>query len=126
LTVKGRRPKPVPQRTCIGCRSVQGKRELVRVVRTPEGETVVDPTGRRNGRGAYVHKSRECWDLALKRGALERALKVAIGPDVRRTLAEYGHELPSAPPEVTPAEPEDNSVVSESDTTVVAQAEKGE
>lgn len=83
---------------------MQGKRELVRVVRTPEGEVAVDPTGRRNGRGAYVHKSRECWEMALKRGALERALKMAITADVRRSLSEYGDSLPSAPPEVPPAE----------------------
>lgn len=121
MAVKGRRPKPIPQRTCIGCRHVQGKRELVRVVRTPESEVVVDLTGRRNGRGAYVHKSRECWDLALKRGALERALKVAIGPDVRRTLAEYGNELPSAPPETAPVEPE-----GENESAAADQAEKGE
>ena len=109
MAVKVRRPKPVPQRTCVGCRGVQGKRELVRVVRTPEGEVVVDVTGRRNGRGAYVHKSRECWELALKRGALERALKVTISPDARQALTTYGCELPSAPPETGPAASEDGA-----------------
>lgn len=102
---KPRRPRPAPQRTCVGCRAVQGKRELVRVVRTPEGAVVVDPTGRENGRGAYVHRSRECWELALKRGALERALKTAIGAEARGELGEYGRALPSAPPEAPTQEP---------------------
>ncbi len=96
---KGRRPRRVPQRTCVGCRSTLAKRELVRVVRTPEGQVLVDPTGRMNGRGAYVHASRECWDLALKRGGLERALKVAIAPEARQALEEYGRSQPSAAPE---------------------------
>lgn len=97
VATKGKRPKPVPQRTCIGCRSVQAKRELVRIVRTPEAQVVVDPTGRKNGRGAYIHLTRECWDAALKRGALERALKVAIPADDRATLEAFGRDLPSVP-----------------------------
>lgn len=55
-------PKHIPQRTCIGCRTVQSKRELLRIVRTPEGRVVADPTGKRNGRGTYVHKTRECFE----------------------------------------------------------------
>ena len=90
----------IPQRTCVGCRQVQGKRELVRVVRTPDGEIVVDPTGRLNGRGAYVHSSRECFELALRRGGLERGLKTSLSPETRRTLETMAESLPSAPPEV--------------------------
>jgi hypothetical protein len=78
---------------------VQGKRELIRVVRTPEGDVAVDPTGRRNGRGAYVHASRECFALALRRGGLERGLKVSLSPDTRRALEAMAESLPSAPPE---------------------------
>ncbi len=98
---KARQPRPrrVPQRTCVGCRLVQGKREMIRIVRTPEGEVVVDPTGRRNGRGAYVHASRECLDLALKRGGLERGLKVSLSPEARQSLQAMAESLPSAPPE---------------------------
>ncbi len=92
-----KRPRRVPQRTCVACREVQAKRQLVRVVRTPEGEVVVDLTGRQNGRGAYVHQARECWETALKRGALERALKTSIGPEARRALEEYASALPPEP-----------------------------
>ncbi len=95
--MKVKRPRRVPQRTCVGCRATLGKRQLVRVVRTPEGKVVLDPTGRQNGRGAYVHESAECWDLALKRGNLERALKTSIDPDARGALEEYASRLPSAP-----------------------------
>jgi uncharacterized protein len=69
--------KHIPQRTCIGCREVDAKRELMRIVRTPEGHVVADPTGKRAGRGAYLHKERECWEAALgTRGGLAHALKL--------------------------------------------------
>ncbi|MFS8640208.1 MAG: YlxR family protein, partial [Symbiobacteriaceae bacterium] len=55
-------PKHVPQRTCIGCRAVRPKRELLRIVRTPEGEILFDPSGRRAGRGAYLCPSASCLD----------------------------------------------------------------
>ena len=97
--MKAPKRRRIPQRTCVGCRQVQGKREMIRIVRTPEGEVVVDPTGRRNGRGAYVHASRECVDLALKRGGLERGLKVSLSPEARRALETMAESLPSAPPE---------------------------
>lgn len=93
--MKGKRPRRIPQRTCVGCRETLAKRELVRVVRTPEGQVVLDPTGRQNGRGAYVHAVRECWDLALKRGSLERALKASVEPEARRALEEYASKLPA-------------------------------
>ena len=68
------RVKHVPQRTCVGCRSVIAKRQLVRVVRTADG-VVVDPTGKLAGRGAYLHDRRSCWEIGL-RGSLVHALKV--------------------------------------------------
>jgi predicted RNA-binding protein YlxR (DUF448 family) len=69
--------KHIPQRTCIGCREVEAKRTLMRIVRTPDGHVVADPTGKKAGRGAYLHKERECWEAALgARGGLERALKL--------------------------------------------------
>ncbi len=64
----------VPQRTCVGCGEVQGKRELLRIVRTPEGVITCDPTGKRNGRGAYVHRDRACFDRAVS-GRLLKALR---------------------------------------------------
>jgi uncharacterized protein len=97
--LKAPKRRRVPQRTCVGCRTAHGKRGLIRVVRTPEGEVVVDPTGKRNGRGAYVHASRECLELALRRGGLERGLKVTLAPETRRALEAMAESLPSAPPE---------------------------
>lgn len=90
----GPRPRRVPQRTCVGCRSVEGKRALVRVVRTPEGNVQLDPTGKRNGRGAYLHASRTCWDLALTRKALQHALKTEISDADRDALVVYRDSLP--------------------------------
>lgn len=67
--------KHIPRRSCIACRTVRDKRELVRIVRTPEGEVIVDPTGKRNGRGAYLCRAWDCYRAALKRKGLERAFK---------------------------------------------------
>lgn len=72
------RPRHVPLRTCIACRSTEAKRGLVRVVRTPAGRVELDATGKKNGRGAYVHETRGCWDEALKKDRLARALKLAV------------------------------------------------
>ena len=68
------RTRRVPQRTCVGCGEVEGKRELVRLVRTPEGALAWDPTGKRNGRGAYLHRDAACVERAASR--LPRALRV--------------------------------------------------
>jgi predicted RNA-binding protein YlxR (DUF448 family) len=84
----------VPQRTCVACRQVEGKRGLVRIVRTPEGAVQVDPTGKRNGRGAYLHASRACWDLALRRKTLQHALKIEISEADQAGLTEYRDKLP--------------------------------
>lgn len=78
----------------MGCGQVQGKREMVRVVRTPEGRVEVDPTGKRNGRGAYVHRMRPCWEAALKRGSLAHALKQALSELDRQALEQYTLSLP--------------------------------
>lgn len=75
--------KHVPVRTCIGCGQTRPKRELVRIVRTPEGEIVADATGRRAGRGAYLDPSAECLEKGLAGGALARALETAV-PDGQR------------------------------------------
>ncbi len=72
------RRKHIPQRTCVGCGQVQGKRDMTRVVRTAEGRVHIDPTGKCPGRGAYVHQARECWQLALQNRRLELALRVAL------------------------------------------------
>jgi predicted RNA-binding protein YlxR (DUF448 family) len=88
------RPKRVPLRTCIACRTTEAKRGLVRVVRTPEGGVELDPTGKRNGRGAYVHEARACWDAALQRDRLGRALKVAVAADDMERLRSHAASLP--------------------------------
>ncbi|HUT18505.1 MAG TPA: YlxR family protein [Anaerolineae bacterium] len=80
------RRKHVPQRTCIACREARAKRDLVRLVRTPEGALVIDETGRRNGRGAYLCRQRTCWETALKRGQVGRALKMEIGEQEKDML----------------------------------------
>lgn len=82
----------MPQRTCIGCRTTLAKKELVRVVRTPEG-IMVDPTGKTAGRGAYIHKIRSCWEQALK-GPINHALRVEITAADRQMLQEYADRLP--------------------------------
>ena len=70
--------RPAPQRTCVGCRTVQPKRQLVRLVRQASGLVVVDPTGKAQGRGAYLHDRRGCWLKALSGPALEHALKITL------------------------------------------------
>lgn len=90
---RGKRPRHVPQRTCVACRKVDAKREYIRLVRTlgPDGnQTVeVDPTGKANGRGAYLHRSRRCWSDALESGAIARSLKVELSKDDRERLWTY-------------------------------------
>jgi uncharacterized protein len=91
---RGSRPRHVPQRTCVACRQTSAKRQLVRVVRGVDGSVAIDPTGKRSGRGAYVCDSAECWQAALKRGILVRALKIEIIPEVDlQTLTAYAQRL---------------------------------
>ena len=71
-------PKKIPQRMCLGCREHKDKKDLVRVVRSPEGEVSVDLTGRKNGRGAYIKNSLEALMTAKKNNALKKALEVEI------------------------------------------------
>ena len=87
------RVKTPPQRTCVGCGTVRGKREMVRVIRTPEGAVVADPTGKRAGRGAYLCAQEECWKLGLARGRLERSLKVKITSEDTDALRAYATGL---------------------------------
>ncbi len=83
----GPRPKHVPVRMCIACRRPDAKRGLFRLVRDAEGHVSVDPTGKRAGRGAYLCHDPACWEQALKRRGLERALRVeALQSDDRAAL----------------------------------------
>jgi len=92
---QGNRPRPVPQRTCIGCRQEQGKRTLVRIVRTPESRVLVDATGKANGRGAYLHAQRACWEKALKGATIKNALKVTPAIEDMEALRAFGVALPA-------------------------------
>ena len=73
--------KKIPMRQCLGCREMKPKRELIRVVRSPEGEISLDFRGKANGRGAYLCPNPDCLKKAAKARALERALETAI-PDM--------------------------------------------
>lgn len=98
---KGPRPKRVPQRMCVSCREHDAKRGLIRIVRTPEGRVERDPTGRKNGRGAYLCHKPACWERALKSGALARALKTEIDASTAAALRDFAATLPR--PDVAPA-----------------------
>lgn len=82
-----KRPKHIPQRTCVGCHTVLPKRSLTRLVRRPEG-VQIDPSGKLAGRGAYLHNRRSCWERGLK-GSLAHALKVALTPADIEHLREF-------------------------------------
>jgi len=97
--------KHIPQRTCVACRQVQGKRSLIRLVRIEteggaEGRTeggaqvVVDGTGKRGGRGCYLHPNRQCWQNGLKGGKIEQALRTKLSAANRAELAAYAETLP--------------------------------
>ena len=74
--------KKIPMRTCIGCGAEKSKKELVRVVRDPEGHLSVDLTGRKNGRGAYICRSTECLKKARKGRRLEKSFSMQIPDEV--------------------------------------------
>lgn len=78
--------KKVPLRQCVGCGEMKSKKEMVRVIKTPEEEILIDATGRKNGRGAYLCPSMECLVKAEKNHGLERSFKMAIPKDVYESL----------------------------------------
>ena len=78
--------KKVPLRKCIGCNEMKNKKEMMRVLKTPEGEITLDVTGRKNGRGADVCFSKECLHKAIKNKGLERSLKMQIPQEVYENL----------------------------------------
>ena len=80
--------KKIPMRQCIGCREMKAKKELIRVVRSPEGAITLDSRGKSPGRGAYLCPSAACLAKARKTKALERSLDVPIPPEIWDSLAE--------------------------------------
>ncbi len=89
----GPRPKHVPQRTCIACRQVAGKRSFVRLVRTEHG-VEVDPSGKKAGRGTYLHPNQMCWQMALRGNRIEQALRTKLSAESRQALVEFMKTLP--------------------------------
>ncbi len=73
-------------RQCTGCREMKSKKEMIRVLKTAEDAIVLDATGKKNGRGAYICRSAECLEKAIKSRGLERSLKAAIPQDVYESL----------------------------------------
>ena len=86
------RTRKKPLRTCVGCRQKSDKRELLRIVRTPEGKIEIDPKGKKAGRGTYICKKRSCLEKAAKGKSLEHSLKHPVSPDI---IAELAAGLPA-------------------------------
>jgi hypothetical protein len=93
------RKKHVPQRTCVGCRTVEPKMTLVRIVRSPEG-VQIDPSGKFAGRGAYIHQRFSCWQRAAK-GNLAKALRTDLKQAEIERLQEYFEAYADPPPDQT-------------------------
>lgn len=83
------RPKHIPQRTCVVCRETAAKRTLIRIVRTPDGAVEVDPTGRMNGRGAYLCTNPACWSKAVSTPILAKALRIDVTDETTHRLATF-------------------------------------
>ena len=81
-------PKKIPTRQCIGCREMMAKKEMIRVIKTPEDQIELDVSGKKNGRGAYICFKKECLVMALKNKGLERSLKTKIPQEIYNELEE--------------------------------------
>lgn len=91
--LKGPRPRHIPQRTCVACRSTDAKRTLIRLVRTPEGAVAVDPTGKKSGRGAYLCARVRCWERGINEKTLMHALRLEqLTEENRAELLRYADE----------------------------------
>ncbi len=85
--------KNIPLRKCLGCDEMIGKKGLLRVVKTKEGEISIDETGKKNGRGAYICRDMECFNKARKKHSLERSLKCSISEEIYEKLRQEIEEL---------------------------------
>ena len=74
--------RKVPMRQCIGCREMKSKKELLRILRTPEDQFLIDTTGKKNGRGAYLCKNEECFQTAMKTKGLERSFRCPVSEEI--------------------------------------------
>ena len=87
--------KKIPMRKCVGCQEMKSKKEMLRIIRTQEGEFLLDVTGKKNGRGAYICPSSECLSKAIRQKGLERSFKQAIPQDVYEMLEREMREIES-------------------------------
>ncbi len=85
--------KHIPQRTCLACRKVRAKEELIRLVCGSDKGVEVDLSGKKAGRGAYLCPTQECWAIGLRGGQLEHSLKVTFTRDNRERLVSFGQDL---------------------------------
>jgi predicted RNA-binding protein YlxR (DUF448 family) len=88
--------KKIQMRMCVGCREMKEKRELIRIVRTPEGEAVLDTTGKKSGRGAYVCRRAECLQRAIRQKQLERQLEITLTQEITEALTGEMEKLSAA------------------------------
>lgn len=85
--------KKIPMRKCVGCQEMKNKRELIRILKTSDEEFLLDATGKKNGRGAYLCFSKECLEKAIKCKGLERSFKQSIPKEVYEKLEKELDEL---------------------------------
>ncbi|MDQ6659854.1 MAG: YlxR family protein [Chloroflexota bacterium] len=93
-----KKPKHIPLRTCVSCKETKPKRELLRVVRTPDKHIGIDATGKKSGRGAYLCAKRSCWEQAIKKKRLEQEFEQPIAEEDRAALDAYIATLPVTAP----------------------------
>ena len=91
---QSRSKRHIPQRTCVACHTKRPKRDLVRLVQPAEGKIIVDESGKLNGRGAYLCRQRACWENALARHLLDRALRQTLNDEELDVLRAYLVNLP--------------------------------
>lgn len=87
--------KKIPMRKCVGCQEMKSKKEMIRVIRTADEEFLLDATGKKNGRGAYICPCKSCLSMAIKNKGLERSFKQAIPKSVYEVLEKEMEALES-------------------------------
>ena len=85
--------KKTPLRKCVGCNQMNPKKDLIRVIRTPEGDFLVDETGKKNGRGAYLCKKSQCYLTGMKKKGFERSFKQEIPKEIADKLGKEIEEI---------------------------------
>jgi uncharacterized protein len=98
ISKQPKKPKHVPLRTCVSCRESKPKRELLRIVRTPDGHVMIDATGKKSGRGAYLCARLSCWENALKKKRLEQEFELTLSEEDRAGLDAFVATLPKDEP----------------------------